>query len=75
MARTAARADSVAFWFWAEAEAAMAAVTVAAATVAAATVAAANRDAITITKPPEQLRWARAHRRPCTNVKLGSVAC
>ena len=65
MAQTAARADSVAFWFWAEAEAAMAAVTVAAATVAA-----ANRDAITITKPPEQ-----RCRRPCTNVKLGSVAC
>jgi hypothetical protein len=60
MAQTAARADSVAFWFWAEAEAAMAAVTVAA----------ANRDAITITKPPEEPR-----RRPCTNVKLGSVAC
>ena len=51
MAQTAARADSVAFWFWAEAEAAMAAVTVAAATVAA-----ANRDAITITKPPVQPR-------------------
>jgi hypothetical protein len=65
MAQTAARADSVALWFWAEAEAAMAAVTVAAATVAA-----ANRDAITITKPPEQPR-----RRPYTNVKLGSVAC
>jgi hypothetical protein len=56
MAHTAARTDSVAFWFWAEAEAAAtAAVTVAAATVAAA------RDAMTITKPPEQLR-----RRPCT---------
>ena len=40
MAHTAARTDSVAFWFWAEAEAA--AVTVAAATVAAATVAAAT---------------------------------
>ena len=51
MAQTAARADSVALWFWAEAEAAMAAVTVAAATVAA-----ANRDAITITKPPVQPR-------------------
>jgi len=70
MPQTAAGADSVAFWFWAEAEAAMAAVTVAAATVAAATVAAANRDAITITKPPEQPR-----RRPCANVKLGAVAC
>jgi len=46
-----AQTDSVAFWFWAEAEVAMAAVTVAAATVAA-----ANRDAITITKLPEQPR-------------------
>jgi hypothetical protein len=43
-------------WFWAEAEAATAAVTVAAVTVAAATVAAANRDASKITKPPEQPR-------------------